>query len=362
MNAGAPMVMIMAGGTGGHIFPGLAVAESVRQQGGRVEWLGARGGMETTVVPEHGLTVHELNIAGFRGKSMVRRLTMPLRLLRAVWQARRVLRKTGPISVLSMGGYAAAPGGLAARILGIPLFVHEQNSVAGMTNRWLAKFARKVFTGFQQVAGLDDHYEWVGNPVRDAIHDAKDLEADSKQPFKILVLGGSLGAASLNKTLPLALARVADNYSLEVQHQCGQRHTDATKGAYEQTKLDRVKWSVMPFIQDMAAAYEWADLVVCRAGALTIAELCAAGRGAILVPYPFAVDDHQTTNAESMVAAKAGVLVPDADLDAEKLAKDLSELLADRDRVVDMGARARTLGKRDCAATIAQACLQGGAE
>jgi UDP-N-acetylglucosamine--N-acetylmuramyl-(pentapeptide) pyrophosphoryl-undecaprenol N-acetylglucosamine transferase len=354
MSANRP-VLIMAGGTGGHIFPGLAVAEVLRAQGVPVAWLGASGGMETRVVPAHGIELHTVTVGGLRGKGLKTRLLAPLMLARALLASLRVLRRVRPRSVLSMGGYVAGPGGVAARLTGAPLLVHEQNRVAGYTNRKLAGFAKRVLAGF---ADALPNGEWVGNPVRASIAalplPAERFAARAGRP-QLLVLGGSLGARALNLTLPQALALIPPGQRPIVRHQCGSRGLDEARAAYAQA---RVEAEVVPFIEDMAAAYGWADLAVCRAGALTIAELTAAGLGAVLVPFPYAVDDHQTGNAQALVEAGAAELIQERDLDAQQLAQRLAALLADRRPLSAMAEAARTQAKPDAAETIAAACLE----
>jgi UDP-N-acetylglucosamine--N-acetylmuramyl-(pentapeptide) pyrophosphoryl-undecaprenol N-acetylglucosamine transferase len=353
--SGKRPVLIMAGGTGGHIFPGLAVADVLRAQGVPVAWLGAAGGMETRVVPAHGLELHTVVVGGLRGKGLKTRLLAPLMLARALVASLRVLRRVRPRSVLSMGGYVAGPGGVAARLTGTPLLVHEQNRVAGYTNRKLAGFARRVLAGF---ADALPNGEWVGNPVRASIAalpaPAERFAARADRP-RLLVLGGSLGARALNLALPQALARMPAEQRPTVRHQCGARGLDETRQAYAQAGVEA---DVVPFIEDMAAAYGLADLAVCRAGALTIAELTAAGLGAVLVPFPYAVDDHQTGNAQALVQAGAAELIQERDLDVEKLAQRLSVLLADRPRLTAMAEAARAQAKPDAAETIAAACLE----
>jgi len=348
-------VMIMAGGTGGHIFPGLAVAECLRAQGVPVVWLGAVGGMESTVVPAHQIELHSVAVGGLRGKGLRTRLLAPLMLLRALSASLFVLNKVKPRSVLSMGGYVAGPGGLAAWLLRRPLLVHEQNRVAGFTNRRLAGIAKRVLSGF---ADALPRAEWVGNPVRAAIAALPaplQRMADRNGGPRLLVLGGSLGARALNLAVPQALARLAPMQRPEVLHQCGSRGLDEARRAYAEAGVEA---RVVPFIDDMAGSYAWADLALCRAGALTLAELAAAGLGAVLVPYPHAVDDHQTRNAETLVAAGAAQLIPENRLDAESLAQRLEALLGDRAKLLSMAVAARTLAKPDAAQAIAVACIE----
>jgi UDP-N-acetylglucosamine--N-acetylmuramyl-(pentapeptide) pyrophosphoryl-undecaprenol N-acetylglucosamine transferase len=348
-------VLIMAGGTGGHIFPGLAVAECLRVQGVPVVWLGAVGGMETKVVPAQRIELHTVAVGGLRGKGLKTRLMAPLMLLRALFASLLVLHKVRPRSVLSMGGYVAGPGGLAAWLLRRPLLVHEQNRVAGFTNRKLAGLAKRVLAGF---ADALPQAEWVGNPVREAIaalpSPAARMAGRDGKP-RLLVLGGSLGARALNLALPQALALLAPAQRPEVLHQCGSRGLDEARAAYAKAGVEA---QVVPFIDDMAGSYGWADLAVCRAGALTLAELAAAGLGAVLLPFPHAVDDHQTRNAEVLMAAGAAELMQESALDVQILAQRLESLLGDRSRLLAMAEAARTLAKPDAAQVIARACLE----
>lgn len=351
-------VLIMAGGTGGHIFPGLAVADVLRAQGVPVAWLGAAGGMETRVVPAQGIALHTVAVGGLRGKGWKTRVLAPLMLARALVASLGVLRRVRPRSVLSMGGYVAGPGGIAARLTGTPLLVHEQNRVAGYTNRKLAGFARRVLAGF---ADALPNGEWVGNPVRAsiaALSPPTERFAARCGRAHLLVLGGSLGARALNLALPQALALLPVQQRPQIRHQCGNRGLEEARAAYAQAGVEA---EVVPFIEDMAAAYAWADLAVCRAGALTIAELTAAGLGAVLVPFPHAVDDHQTGNAQALVDAGAAELIQERDLDVQTLARRLAALLGDRTALLAMAGAARTQAKPDAAAVIARACLEAAA-
>jgi len=346
-------VLIMAGGTGGHIFPGIAVAQELRARGIPVLWLGSSGGLETRLVPQAGLTLETLAIAGVRGKGVLALLGAPLRIVRAIIAAWRLLRRVRPRSALALGGFAAGPGGIAAWLARVPLVVHEQNSIPGVTNRILAHFSKMLLCGF---SGAFARGEWVGNPVRSEI---AALEApalrlrDRSSPARLLVLGGSQGAQALNARVPLALAQLKQRP--QVRHQCGAKFADAARTAYAQAGVEA---SVEPFIEDMAAAYAWADLVVCRAGALTLAELAAAGIGAVLVPFPFAVDDHQTANARAWVDAGAALLLPETEASSERLAALLGDLVDDRARLAAMAEAARTLAKPEAAKRIADVCLE----
>ena len=346
-------VMILAGGTGGHIFPGLAVAHALRARGATVSWLGADGAMETRLVPQHGIPIDTIAVRGLRGKGIATLLGAPLRVLAAVRAAGRVLRARRPGVVVSFGGYAAGPGGLAAKLRGVPLVVHEQNRAPGMTNRVLARFARAVLTGFPQTfAGREDV---VGNPVRSEIAQLPPPAqrfASRAGALRLLVLGGSQGARALNEAVPRALSALTGH--VEVRHQCGEKLREGAEQAYKQAG---VAASVEPFIADMGQAYAWADLVVCRAGALTLAEVCAAGVGSVLVPFPQAVDDHQTRNAEYLVDHGAAVLLPQSDTLAEELRATLAELAADPARRLQMAEAARALAKPDAAERVAEVVL-----
>jgi UDP-N-acetylglucosamine--N-acetylmuramyl-(pentapeptide) pyrophosphoryl-undecaprenol N-acetylglucosamine transferase len=355
MNADAP-VMIMAGGTGGHIFPGISVARALLAEGVPVVWLGSRHGLENTLVPRADLKLETIDVSGVRGKGLLTLATAPIKLARAIAQAASVMRRHRPRAALSFGGFAAGPGGIAAKLGGIPVFVHEQNRIPGLTNRVLARIARAVFAGFPD-AFTAARGEWTGNPVRAEI---AQLPAPAARfagrggALRLLVLGGSQGAMVLNRVVPAALARLAD-IDIEVLHQCGAKLLDGAREAYAaQSSNARVE----PFIDDMAAAYAWADLVVCRSGALTVAELCAAGIGALLVPLPSAADDHQTANARFLVEHGAAVLLPQSGLDAERLANEIRALAAAPARRLAMAEAARALAKPDAAAIVARRCLE----
>ncbi len=349
-------VLIMAGGTGGHIFPGLSVAQALRERDVPVVWLGGRNGMENRLVPAQRFKLETIDFAGVRGKSLATRLLAPLRLLRAVMQARQVLRKHAPRSVLSMGGYAAAPGGIAAWTARIPVIIHEQNSVAGVTNRLLSKLARHCLTGFPDVF-RGPKAEWVGNPVRRSIAELAvpaERMAGRSEPVRLLVLGGSQGASSLNKMLPRALATLPAG-RFQVRHQCGSRDIDDVRLAYAEIGVPA---SAVGFIEDMADSYGWADLAVCRAGALTIAELSAAGLGAVLVPFPLAVDDHQTLNAKILVDIGAASIISEAELAPESLASRILQASASRDALLTMANAARSLARPGAVERIVECCLE----
>ena len=353
-DAAAP-VMILAGGTGGHIFPALAVAKALRARGVPVTWLGANGAMETRLVPQHGIPLDTIAISAVRGKGKLALLGAPLRVLNAIRSAGKVLRQRAPRAVVSFGGFAAGPGGMAARLQGRPLLVHEQNRAPGFTNRVLAKFARRILTGFPGSFAAGE--EAVGNPVRGEIAvlppPATRLAARTS-PLKLLVLGGSQGARALNMAVPQALAGLP-GVQVEVRHQCGEKMRDEAVAAYAQAG---VAASVESFIADMAQAYAWADLVVCRAGASTLAELCAVGIGSVLVPFAAAVDDHQTKNAMYLVERGAAVMLKQDEQLAPRLQALLSELAADPTRRLAMAEAARLLAKPDAAERIADIILE----
>jgi UDP-N-acetylglucosamine--N-acetylmuramyl-(pentapeptide) pyrophosphoryl-undecaprenol N-acetylglucosamine transferase len=348
-------VLIMAGGTGGHIFPGIAVAHALRAREVPVVWLGSAGGLETRLVPQAGIALETLAISGVRGKGLATLFGAPLKVLRALIAAWKVLGTVRPRSVLSLGGFAAGPGGIAAFLRGVPLIVHEQNSIPGVTNRVLSIFAKKRLCGFVDALPRS---EWIGNPVRDeiaALAPPDERFSSHDGAPRLLVLGGSQGAHALNERVPQALALLPEVSRPQVRHQCGAKLADGARAAYAQAG---VAADVEPFIDDMAAAYAWADIVICRAGALTLAELAAAGIGAVLVPFPFAVDDHQTRNALSAVDAGAAVLLPESDASAERIAQLLGELIADRARLAAMAQAARALAKPHAAVDIAQLCVE----
>ncbi|PVV06424.1 MAG: undecaprenyldiphospho-muramoylpentapeptide beta-N-acetylglucosaminyltransferase [gamma proteobacterium symbiont of Ctena orbiculata] len=353
-----PHVMVMAGGTGGHLFPALAVADWLRQKGCRITWLGSRSGMENRLIPEYGYSLETLQVKGVRGSGLKRRLAAPFTISKALWQAHRVLRRTRPQLVLGMGGFATGPGGLAARLMRIPLVIQEQNAIPGFTNRILAGFATKVFEAFPGSFGAEAQAETVGNPVRREILSLPLPEVRFAQrgaAIRLLVLGGSLGARALNQCVPEALSMMPEAVRPQVRHQAGEKLLDETLERYRELAVEA---EVMAFEKEMAEAYAWADLVICRAGALTVSELAAAGLGAILVPYPFAVDDHQTRNAEYLVNADAAHLIPQPSLDGRNLARLLGSLCTDRKRLLAMATAARGLAKPDAAAQVGRYCLE----
>jgi UDP-N-acetylglucosamine--N-acetylmuramyl-(pentapeptide) pyrophosphoryl-undecaprenol N-acetylglucosamine transferase len=345
-------LMVMAGGTGGHIYPGIAVAEQLRARGWRIVWLGNADRMEGRIVPEKGYETAWIRFGALRGKGLAAKLLLPLNLLRGFWQALGALRRVKPDVVLGMGGYVSFPGGMMAALTGRPLVLHEQNSVAGLANRVLAGVADRIVTGFPEVLrkGL-----WVGNPVRADIVAVPAPEArfaGREGPLRLLVIGGSLGAKVLNDTVPQALAALGDARPVVV-HQAGAAQIEALRENY---RMAGVAGDLRPFIDDMAEQYARADLVICRAGALTVAELAAAGVASILVPLPHAVDDHQTGNARFLADQGAAYLLPQSDLTVERLAGILRGL--DRTRLLDMARAARALARPDAAEAVARTCRQ----
>ena len=344
--------MIMAGGTGGHVFPALAVADYLRAHDWRVIWLGARTGMEATVVPRHGYEIAWVRFSGLRGKGVLTKLFLPFNLLIAFWQSLRAIRRARPDVVLGMGGYIAFPGGMMAALLGRPLVIHEQNSIAGLANRVLAGVADQILAAFPAALAKA---RVVGNPVREAIARVPppaERYARRSGPLKLLVIGGSLGAVALNELVPQALALLPPATRPEVTHQSGAKHLAALRASYQRAQVQATQ---LAFIDDMAQVYADADIVVCRAGATTVAELAAVGVAALLVPFPHAVDDHQTTNARHLADAGAALLVPQRDLTPDGLAEILGGLT--RERLAAMAEKARALGKPDATRAVAEACM-----
>lgn len=358
MTAKTVKVMIMAGGTGGHVFPALAVADELKQRQVEVSWIGTRRGIESELVPQAGYPLTFIKVAGLRGNGTLGWLMAPFRVIKAIWQALRLMRAFDPDVVIGLGGFASGPGGVAAWLLKKPLLIHEQNAIPGLTNRLLSKLAKQVLTGFPNSFSKQVDAEWVGNPVRKQIEDLPMphlRQTGESGRLKLLVLGGSLGASSLNQVLPAALQLIDVKQRPEVRHQCGKKHIEACKAAYTQAGVEA---EITDFIADMAAAYSWADLVICRAGALTIAELAAAGVASVLVPYPHAVDDHQTHNAALLVDAGAARLIADDKLSADELSVSLRQFDQDREGLLTMANAARQVAKIGSATRIADLCLE----
>jgi UDP-N-acetylglucosamine--N-acetylmuramyl-(pentapeptide) pyrophosphoryl-undecaprenol N-acetylglucosamine transferase len=353
-------ILVMAGGTGGHVFPALAVAECLRAQGEHIVWLGTRAGIEARVVPAANFAIEWLNVQGLRGKGMGTLLMAPFRLLRACWQALRIMRRTRPKAVLGMGGFVSGPGGLMAWLMDIPLFLHEQNSIAGLTNRVLDRLANGVFVAFPEAQQRLRNAECIGNPVREGFtrlaEPSARLLGRIDQPLRLLVIGGSLGAAALNGMLPQAIACLDREQRPRVRHQCGEKHLAACQQNYADNAVEA---EVVSFIDDMPEAYAWADLVVCRAGALTISELTAVGLASLLVPFPYAVDNHQLHNARFLEQKKAAQVLPEAGLSAESLALKLKFFQQNRDILVEMAINARAQFQADASERLAAAVLAG---
>ena len=346
--------LMMAGGTGGHIFPALAVAQSLQQMGHKVVWLGSTGSMEERLVPQYGIPLETVAMKGVRGKGLWRKLTLPWMLLRSVQAAVNIIRRHKIDAVIGFGGFVTFPGGMAAKAVGIPIIIHEQNAVAGMANRRLAKWAARVLYAFPKAF---EHYPdgLVGNPVRADIAQLPKPEerfAGRSGPLRIFIIGGSLGAQALNETVPQAMARIPEEARPRITHQSGRGHLAHLQAAYQAAGVSA---ECVEFVDDMAAVYRDADVLICRAGALTIAELTAAGVGALLVPFPHAVDDHQTANARFMVQAEAGLLLPQTQLTAEKLAEIIGGL--NREKCLEWAENARTLAMPGSAGRVAEAAM-----
>jgi len=355
MTAVQRTLMVMAGGTGGHVFPGLAVAHRMEAQGWRVVWLGNRSGMEATLVPKHGIPMEYVQFGGLRGKGLKTRFALPFNLLRACWQSLGVLRRVQPDVVLGMGGYITFPAGVMTALSGRPLVLHEQNSIAGLANKLLAKLAKRVLVAFPDAL---PNAEWTGNPIRAELARTappKARYAARNGALNVLVVGGSLGAAALNEVVPRALAMLAPDQRPRVVHQAGAKHIGTLKANYDAAGLAYGSdVQLVPFIDDMAAAYAAADLVICRSGAMTVSEISAVGVAALFVPFPYAVDDHQTTNAAFLADAGAAVLVQQRDLSAELLADWLRS--QSRASLAEMAERSRSLAKPDATDEVARVC------
>jgi UDP-N-acetylglucosamine--N-acetylmuramyl-(pentapeptide) pyrophosphoryl-undecaprenol N-acetylglucosamine transferase len=351
-------ILIVAGGTGGHVFPGLAVAEALRARARGVIWLGTRRGLEARVVPAQGIDVEWISITGVRRRGLLAWLTAPFKTAAAVVQVLGALRRRRPAAVLGMGGFVSGPGGIAAWLTRRPLLIHEQNAVVGTTNRWLARLADRIFEGFPGAFPAARAPRYIGNPVRRAIvavaPPRERARARTDAEPRVLVLGGSQGARALNETVPAAIARLPAVLRPKIRHQAGNT-LEAARTAYAAAGIEA---DVVPFIDDMAGAYAHADLVIARAGALTIAELAAVGVAAILVPYPYAVDDHQTRNAAHCVEHGSAVAIAERELSPERLARELEPLLAERARLLEMSERAREMARPHAAEELATACIE----
>ncbi len=346
--------LMMAGGTGGHIFPGLAVAEELRTRGWRVHWLGAPASMEEQLVPPRGFAFEAVEFGGVRGKGLKTLLFLPLRLLRAFGQSIAVIRRVRPDVLVAFGGYITFPGGMMGVALNKPLVLHEQNSVAGMANKVLAGVADRVFTAFPEVLPKARQVKWVGNPLRGALTQIPEPTkrfSGRSGPLKVLVVGGSLGAKALNDVVPQALAMIEPAQRPVVTHQSGAKQIEELRAAYQSAGVEA---TLVPFIDDMASAYAEADLVICRAGATTVSEIAAIGVAAVFVPFPHAVDDHQTTNAKFLTDQGAGWLIQQRDLTAQALADLLRS--TDRTTLLDIAEKSRLMRKTNAVQEIVDAC------
>jgi len=354
--SGSKLILIMAGGTGGHVFPALALARLLRSASHEVVWLGTQRGLEARVVSAENIAIEWLSMSGLRGKGVLTLLAAPFKLLWSIWQALRVMRRRRPALVVGFGGFVTGPGGVAAWLSRRPLMIHEQNAIAGYSNRVLAHFAGSVLAAFPKAFPAGVEAQVVGNPVRaDIIVQPPPAERFARREgaLRLLILGGSLGASRLNTVVPFAIEQ--SGLELRVRHQAGERGVDATRAAYEEAGITA---DIAPFIKDMAQAYADADLVICRAGALTISELAAVGVAAILVPFPAAVDDHQTANAQFLVREGAAVLIADRDLTPARLAAELKVLFLGRGKLLAMAERARLVAKPRAAEELAAACIE----
>ena len=352
-------ILIIAGGTGGHVYPALAVAEILKQKGFNLFWLGTNHGLEKNILPKYEYPLFKMNIIGIRGKNIFHLFLAPFFIFISVFQALFVMIKIRPAVVLGMGGFASGPGGIAAWLMRIPLLIHEQNSIAGLTNRLLSPFATSVMTAFPDVFKSSKKIIFTGNPIRDQI---KNISAPNERyinlkskELKIIILGGSLGAEKLNKIVPATLNSFDSNCTLYVKHQCGEKNFLNTQDTYEKYDLNV---DLTPFIDDMVGAYTWADLVICRAGASTISEIAACGIASVLVPYPFAVDDHQTKNAKYLTNNGAAILIQEDKLTVEKLKKVLSDFLNTPELLIEMAKKARRLSKPDATYDVAKLCME----
>jgi UDP-N-acetylglucosamine--N-acetylmuramyl-(pentapeptide) pyrophosphoryl-undecaprenol N-acetylglucosamine transferase len=356
MNRARAPILIMAGGTGGHVFPALALARLLRAASYEVVWLGTQRGLEARVVPAENIAIEWLSMSGLRGKGVATLLAAPFKLVHSIWQASRIIRRRRPGLVVGFGGFVTGPGGVAAWLMQRPLIIHEQNAIAGYSNRCLAHIARRVLTAFPNAFPKGVDARVVGNPVRAEIlmqPPPASRFARREGALRLLIVGGSLGAARLNTVVPFALKLAG--LRLHVRHQAGERGIDAARAAYSEAGVSA---EVAPFIDDMAQAYSDADLVICRAGALTISELAAVGVAAVLVPFPAAVDDHQTVNAQFLVREGAAVLIADRDLTPARLAAELKSLCEGRGKLLAMAERARLVAKPRAAEDLAAACLE----
>ena len=351
-------LMVMAGGIGGHIYPALAIAKQLQDKGVSIVWLGTREGLEARIVPEQGFDIEWIDIKGVRGTGLMRWLKLPLQLSKAVFQAMAIFDRRKPDALLSMGGFVAGPGGIAGKLKSIPLILHEANAIVGLTNKVLAKIATKVMVAFPNTKGLTKNAEVVGNPVRKDIidlHQPNSRVADLQLTLRLLVVGGSQGAVSLNQALPKAIDLIDLSIRPQVRHQTGRGRSEQVSADYQQLGLDV---DVREYLDDMAASYQWADIIICRAGAMTIAEITTAGLPALIVPYPFSAGDHQVFNAQYLVENHAAELLLHEQLSSESLALILSNLLNDRNRLAQMSTNSLALAKTDATQKAVEVCEQ----
>ena len=351
-------ILITAGGTGGHVYPGLAVARALQAQDIPVIWMGTPNGLEARVIPEADIDMVYLSVSGLRGKGLLKLLAAPVQLTRALFQSFNIMRKVRPSAVLGMGGFVAGPGGLVASLMGKPVIIHEQNAIPGLTNKLLSGFSKKVLEGFPGTFADRKNTVGIGNPVRKDIANLENPRqrlGDRWGHVHVLVFGGSLGAQALNEVVPMALGELALDKRPVVRHQAGKNKDQSTIKTYKDMGVEA---EITPFIEDMAEAYEWADLVICRSGALTVAELAAAGIASIMVPYPWAVDDHQTANAKYLSEKDAAILMPQNELTKESLSELLRELCSNRDKLIEMSIRARELAKPQATDEVAAICAE----
>ena len=351
-------ILVTAGGTGGHVYPGLAVARALIEQDIPVIWMGTHKGIEARVIPAAGIKMAWLDVNGLRGKGIATILLAPFKLAKALFQSVKIMRKHRPVAVLGMGGFVAGPGGLVAALMGIPVVIHEQNAVAGLTNKLLSKVSKRVLEGFPQTFAQQDKVTPVGNPVRKEISEIiapKERLATHDGASRLLIIGGSLGAQALNEVVPQALAEMNIDVRPVVRHQAGSGKDESTKNSYKKLGVEA---EVTPFIEDMAKAYEWADLVICRSGALTVAEVAAAGVASLLVPYPYAVDDHQTANGQYLSANNAAIMMQQTEFNKESVSAVLQDLLTNKDKLLSMSLSARALAKPSATIEVAAICAE----
>ncbi len=351
-------ILLISGGTGGHVFPALAVAEELKQRAVDIFWMGTEKGIESKLVPAAHFPISYINVEGLRGNGILGWLFAPFKVVRAIIESLKILNIIKPDVVLTLGGFASGPGGIAVKLAAIPLAIHEQNAIPGLTNKLLSPISQKVMEAFSHSFPRKIDADWVGNPIRWSIENAVDPKQRFKNrndPLRLLVIGGSLGAKSLNTLIPQALALLDRTQCPQIKHQCGHKHIEDCQQSYSEMKIHA---EITEFIDDMACAYAWSDLVVCRAGALTISELAATGVAAILVPYPYAVDDHQTHNASVLVNVGAAKLITEKRLTVELLAAEIINLSYDRDYLLTMAQAARSQAKLGTAKYMSNVCME----